>query len=39
MTPAPCEVQMALVAINVKHSICPRWQFAGWWLWQVAVVV
>ena len=30
MTPAPCEVQMALVATNVKHSVYPRWQFPRW---------
>jgi len=26
MKAATCGVQMALIAINVEHSICPGWQ-------------
>jgi len=30
MIATPCEVQMVLMVINVKNSICPRWQLPGW---------
>jgi len=33
-----CEVQMALIAINAKSSICLRWHFPGWQLSCVAFV-
>jgi len=34
----PHEIQIALMAINAKNSICPRWQFSGWRSFQVAAV-
>jgi len=33
-----CEAQISLMAINVKKSICLRWQFPGWWSFSVVVV-
>jgi len=29
MKVAPCEIQMALMAINLDNSICPWWQLSG----------